>query len=59
MGITRAQGRDNVREVTVRRMVRAMTHYHWSIAETLDEYDIPDVERASYIELIGAEFLAD
>ena len=59
MGTTRAQGTENVREVMVRRMVRAMTNQHWSAREAMEEYDIPDEERDSIMDLISAEFLAD
>ena len=41
----------------IRRMVRSMTNHHWSVLETLDEYDIPESERAMYIETIGNEFI--
>ncbi len=59
MGTTKDQQSLPQNYITIRRMVRSMTNHHWSIRETLDEYDIPEEDRQMYIETIGSEFLAD
>ena len=45
MGTTKDQHDLSQNDITIRRMVRSMTNHHWSIHETLDEYDIPEEER--------------
>ena len=32
----------------IRNILRSMANEHWSVAEALDEYDIPAEERSEY-----------
>ena len=32
----------------IRNILRSMANEHWSVAEALDEYDIPEDKRAEY-----------
>ena len=32
----------------IRNILRSMTNEHWSVAEALDEYDIPEDQRPEY-----------
>ncbi|MBR4667656.1 MAG: hypothetical protein IKO76_02730 [Butyrivibrio sp.] len=32
----------------IRNILRSMTNEHWSVAEALDEYDIPQDKRGEY-----------
>jgi hypothetical protein len=40
----------------IRNMVRSIGRQHWSVAEAMDEYDIPKEQRDIYMETIAEEF---
>ena len=41
----------------IRSILRSMINEHWSVAEALDEYDIPEELRDEYEALIEQSFL--
>ncbi len=41
----------------IRNMLRSMTNEHWSVAEAMDEYDIPEELREKYEALIEGCFV--
>ncbi len=41
----------------IRNILRSMINEHWSVAEALDEYDIPDSLRKEYEERIEKCFI--
>lgn len=41
----------------IRSILRSMVNEHWSVAEALDEYDIPEDQRDEYEALIEKCFL--
>ena len=41
----------------IRNMVRSMRNEHWSVAEALDEYDVPECLREEYEALIEKCFV--
>ncbi|WP_026669877.1 hypothetical protein [Butyrivibrio sp. AE3006] len=40
----------------IRNMIRSIGRQHWSVAEAMDEYDIPEDQREIYMETIAEEF---
>ena len=40
----------------IRNMIRSIGRQHWSVAEAMDEYDIPEDQRDIYMETIAEEF---
>ena len=41
----------------IRNILRSMINEHWSVAEALDEYDVPDYLREEYEALIEKCFV--
>lgn len=41
----------------IRNILRSMANQHWSVAEALDEYDIPEELRPEYEALIEGCFV--
>ena len=41
----------------IRNILRSMSNQHWSVAEALDEYDIPEELREEYEALIEECFV--
>ncbi len=41
----------------IRNMLRSMVNEHWSVAELLDEYDIPEDQRDEYEAKIAGCFV--
>ncbi len=41
----------------IRNILRSMVNEHWSVAEALDEYDIPEYLRSEYEDLIEQCFI--
>ncbi|MCR5404609.1 MAG: hypothetical protein K6E91_12445 [Butyrivibrio sp.] len=41
----------------IRNILRSMVNEHWSVAEALDEYDVPQYLRSEYESLIEKCFI--
>ncbi|WP_026523673.1 hypothetical protein [Butyrivibrio sp. MB2005] len=54
--ITAARNDSVVNYSIIRNMIRSIGRQHWSVAEAMDEYDIPEDQREIYMETIAEEF---